>query len=167
MGGDSIKWLCDILRNLSKFLSYWEGKRWTSTWSFWKTFMNFPLPFLRGVAKYISWVLWKLWQIKTDLGGGGKVTYMRVSTNLLSKNITKQLFPFFASWRKLRYTSLLMLWISSICVWKTSSLWFAQVNLQNPIIYERAPLAAFPEVSFDRLIKTFYVTLNTANATHT
>ena len=43
---------------------------------------------------------------------------------------------------------------------------FSQVKLQNPIMYERASLAAFLGVSFDRLINTFYVALNTENATH-
>ena len=134
---------------------------------FLKNLYEFSSPIFTGSCEICQLSVMKTLTNKNWSRGGGKVTYMRVSTNLLSKNITKQLFPFFASWRKLRYTSLLMLWISSICVWKTSSLWFAQVNLQNPIIYERAPLSAFPEVSFDRLIKTFYVTLNTANATHT
>ena len=44
---------------------------------------------------------------------------------------------------------------------------FSQVKLQNPIIYEKASLGAFLVVSFDRLINTFYVALNTENATHT
>ena len=92
-GGGSVRWLCDILTNFSEFLYYWEGKESTSTWPFWKTFMNFPPPCLRGVAKHVSWVWWKIWQIRTDLGGGN-VTYMRVGTKLLSKNITKQLFLF-------------------------------------------------------------------------
>ena len=30
-GGGSVRWLCDILTNLPKFLSYWEGKGPTST----------------------------------------------------------------------------------------------------------------------------------------
>ena len=68
-GGGSVWWLCDILTNFSKFLSYWEGKESTSTWPFWKTFMNFPPPCLRGVAKHVSWVWWKIWQIRTDLVG--------------------------------------------------------------------------------------------------
>ena len=165
-GGGSVRWLCDILTNFSEFLYYWEGKESTSTWPFWKTFMNFPPPCLRGVAKHVSWVWWKIWQIRTDLGGGN-VTYMRVGTKLLSKNITKQLFLFFASWRRLRYPSLLTLWISYVCYWKTSTLLFSQVKLQNPIIYKRTSLAAFLGVSFDRLINTFDVALSTENATHT
>ena len=40
-GGGSVRWFCEILTNLSKFISYWEGKGSTSTWTFWKTFMNF------------------------------------------------------------------------------------------------------------------------------
>ena len=47
-----------------------------------------------------------------------------------------------------------------------STLLFSQVKLQNPIIYERASLAAFFGVSFDQLMNTFYVALNTENATH-
>ena len=78
---------------------------------------------------------------------------MRVGTKL-SKNIKKQLFLCFASGRRLRDPSLLMLWISS-------------VKLQNPIIYETASLAAFLGVSLDRLINTFYAALNTENRTHT
>ena len=47
-----------------------------------------------------------------------------------------------------------------------STLLFSQVKLQNPIIYERASLVAFFGVSFDQLMNTFYVALNTENATH-
>ena len=92
-GGGSVRWLCDIVTNFSKFHSYWEGKGSTCTWPFWETFINFPPPCLRGVAKYVSWVWWKFWQNRTDLGGGN-VTYMRVVTQLLYKNNTKQLFLF-------------------------------------------------------------------------
>ena len=41
------------------------------------------------------------------------------------------------------------------------------MKLQNPVMYERASLATSLEVSFDQLIKIFYVALSTANATHT
>ena len=108
--------------------------------------MNFPPPCLRGVAKYVSWVWWRLWKIRAALGGGN-VTYMRVGIKLLSKNITKQLFLFVASRRRLHYPSLLILWISSLCYWKRSNLWFSQLKLQNSMIYGRASLAAFLEVN--------------------
>ena len=133
-----------------------------------KSLWIFLPPCLCRVAKRASWVWWKIWQIRTDLDGGN-VMCKRVGTKLLLKDITKQLFLFFFfdSWRRLRYPSLLMLWISSVCYWKTSTLLFSQVKLQNPIIYERASLTAFFGVSFDRLINTFYLALNTKNATHT
>ena len=88
-----------------------------------KSLWIFLPPCLCRVAKRASWVWWKIWQIRTDLDGGN-VMCKRVGTKLLLKDITKQLFLFFFfdSWRRLRYPSLLMLWISSVCYWKTSTL---------------------------------------------
>ena len=48
-----------------------------------------------------------------------------------------------------------------------STLWFSQVKLQHLVVYERAFLAAFLEVSYDWLIRIFSVALNTSNASHT
>ena len=72
----------------------------------------------------------------------GKVTY-RTWELLQSyyQRISQSNCFFFASWRRLHYPSLLMLWISS--------------------------LAAFLRVSLDWLINIFYVALNTENRKHT
>ena len=84
---------------------------------------------------------------------------MRVGAKLLSENITKQLFLFFC-FLKEATLSFLADAVDIFC------LLFSQVKLNNPIIHETASLAAFLGVSLDRLINTFYVTLNTENRAH-
>ena len=79
-----------------------------------KKLSEFYYPFLWWVSEYVSWGWWKLWksesQKKTELiYEEANVTFMRVDTKLLSKIITKKyIFLFLASWRRLRYPSLLM-----------------------------------------------------------
>ena len=100
--------------NLSKF-SGWRKYR---GWRFWKTFQKFPPPFMRRLQNMSSGDDENF--DKSELiYGEGSVIYMRIGSKLLSENITKQLFFFFASWRRLSYPSLLILWTSSVCYWKT------------------------------------------------
>ena len=62
-----------------------------STWPFRQTFQNFPPLFLSGVEKYVSWGWWK----SELMEGEGNLTYMRVGTKLLAKNITKKIVSLF------------------------------------------------------------------------
>ena len=165
-GGGSVRWLCDILTNFSKFHSYWESKGSTCTWPFWESFINFPPPCLRGVAKYVSWVWWKIWQIRTDLGGGN-VTYMRVGTKLLSKNITKQLFLFFCFLKEATLSFLTdAVDIFCLLLKNVDFIVFTSEVTKFHHIW-KSFFSSISRVSFDRLINLFYVALNTENATHT
>ena len=121
---------CVIFQTIfSKFLFYWEGEGSISIRPFSETFQNFSPTFLRGqVAKYVSCGWWRLWKMETDLWGRHylvghapypHLTYMKVGTKLLSKNIIKNMFLFFASSRRLRYSYWLMVLIFTVCFWKT------------------------------------------------
>ena len=84
-----------FVTNFSKYLSYWDGERSISTLPFWKTFHNFPLPFF-AVGKMSpeddengNWFRGMV--LFSRPCSPHHLTYMSVSTKLLSKTITKKL----------------------------------------------------------------------------
>ena len=92
---------------------------------------------------------------------------MRVGKILLSKIITKKNVSLFCSYKEATLSFPtdavdnfhLLLNNALTIVLRTTfwPLWFSQVKLQHPIIYERGSLAVFLKVSFDLLIRKYYI----------
>ena len=126
-----------------------------------KSSWNF-LPIFWGCGlQNVSWWWWKLWKTKNWNWYRGKVlfsrafpplhlTYIRVGTKLLTKNSWKTYVSLCSLWKKatlffltpaVDIFRLLLKNTVTIVLGTTfwpSTLWFSQVKLQHPIIYERA-----------------------------
>ena len=113
-----VVWYCDKFFKISLLLG---GQGVNMYLTFLRNFYEFSSPLFTGSCKICQLSVMK--NLTNQNWSRGRQRNINESRyKIITKEYHKAIVSFFASWRRLRYPSLLMLWISSVCYWKTSTL---------------------------------------------